>query len=157
MCPSSPDFLDRVGHRRRGDHGVGAGLRELDERSAEQLGIGERAGRIVDDDRISVARGVERKPDRLRAHRPAGHRNGSGRRGIERLRRQRHHDPLDRVDRAEGIDAPFEHRPPRKCDERLGPAGPKALATSRGHDQRDRHRVCAVDLLRGHGDFAVAV
>ena len=61
------------------------------------------------------------------------------RRGLQFSGRQGYDDALNRADPAQRVHAPLQHRAAGKRHERLGPAGPKALAPSRGHDQRDRH------------------
>ena len=64
-------LLDRVGHRRGGDRGVG--VRQRGERGGEVLGRHERPRRVVDDDLVGGRRRRQRAAHRLRAGRPAGH------------------------------------------------------------------------------------
>src|SRR5947199_406144 len=52
----------------------------------------------------------------------------------------------------ESVDAPLHHRPASQDDERLGSVEPKAFTTTRGHDQRDRHR-WFLSLLRARDDL----
>ncbi len=136
------DLLDRVGHRRGGDHRVGFGRAlELGQRLLVQLRRGQRTRGVVDDHRVALAAGGKRRPHRVRAMHPAGNGDRSLRGGVELVGGERDHDRPHRRHGPQRDDAPLQHRPATKRDERLGPARPKALASPCGHDQRDRHSV----------------
>ena len=136
--PGGVDALDRVGDGRGGDRRVGAGVGvERRDRALEQVHADERAGGVVDEHRLALAGGRERQRDRLRAARASGHRRDA----LGRLRARRHRDDdlIQVREPGDRVDAPGQQRAPRQLDERLGPAGPQALAAAGGDDQCDDH------------------
>ena len=94
----------------------------------------QRAGGVVHEHRIAGGC-VQRVSHRQRSLRPAGDAQRPGRR-VD-AGRERHDDLVTHL--RENLDRPRHHRPAVQRDERLGLLTPKALATTRGHDQRDRH------------------
>src|SRR5207237_9638196 len=95
--------------------------------------------RVLHAHRVAGSRGPQRPPHRLRPYLPPGHWDRSVGSGIEVRRREGDHDLPHVLDGAQRVHAPLEHRPSGQRNERLGPTRSKALATSRGHDERDRH------------------
>ena len=152
------DLLDRVRHRRGGDHGVGARAtraRRARARTARAWRAGgRRRGRSRDPRRPRRRARPARTPSAPRRRRPA---IVPARRVGERVGGQRDHDPGDRADARAAWRRSSRASAAPKAYERLGPAGPKALATSRGHDQRDRHSRQRGRLLRGDRHLPVAV
>ena len=148
--PAVVRALDRVGHQERGDRAVGAPvLCERAEHTPDEGCADERSGRVVHEHGLSRIAGPgrrERPAHRLRADRPALHRGDA--RGTPCARRQREHDLLDLLDRAQHVDAPLEERTAGQLHERLGAGGAEALAAPGGHDQRDGHRCRGLSCTR---------
>ena len=102
---------------------------------ATSSGVDERARGVVDEHDVGVAgRGAARRATDCERCAPPTHADRA-RRAPSTPGRQRDDDALDRRHGAQGVEAPLEHRTAAHHDERLGPVGPKALATAGGHER----------------------